>query len=190
MKKYNLGVEIGCGDRYSSELINRGEEFCSIKLIEPNPILYRDIASAPNPYENISVGNFAITKECREEDMYLFGYCTFMESANSFLQLSIEENGLRNWALLKKKVRCFAMDFLDKGGIDYLILTNNGCELDVLNFMVSRPEIIRTKYYCHNQKHWQYYNQVTAWMDKNGYIGRVTEMSQYGTFLNLQFERK
>ncbi len=197
MKKYKLGMEIGCGDRYSSELLNRAEEFEAIQLIEPNPILYKDISSAPNPHGNISTGNFAIAETKRQlyplnsnRYFYNFGYCSFLQEANSFLQLSCEEESFNFWMPFRILVKCSSMAQIDKGDIDYLILTCHGSEVAILEEMVSRPQVIRTKYYCHNHKHWQYYSQITMWMAKNGYVGTLLEKSQYDTYFHIEYIKK
>lgn len=189
MKKYKLGVEIGCGDRYSSELVGRFAEFEQIKLIEPNKILYHDIATAPNPHDNIVTANFAISELDGEDKFYGFGYCSFLHNASSFLNLSCEDDAFKYWAPLSYFVKCQKMSSIDKGDIDYLILTCQGSEMFVLEDMISRPQIIRTKYYCHNAKHWQHSNQITAWMMKNGYTGRLIETNLHNTFMHIEFTK-
>lgn len=190
MKKYKLGMEIGAGDRYSSELISAYNDFEQIKLIEPNSILYHDLASAPNPHENISVGNFAIDSTYGVSEMYCFGYCSFLSHANSFLKLSCEEDAAEYWKSLKTLVNAKRMRQVDSGEIDYLVLTCQGSEMFVLDDMISRPEIIETKYYCHNAKHWEYYNQISVWMAKNGYVGNLLDKSQYDTYFHIEYRKK
>ena len=193
--KYGLGVEIGAGDRYSSELLNRAEEFEAVQLIEPNAILYHDIASADKA-ENVSVGNFAIAENKRKlylpgdkRSFYNFGYCSFLEGADSFLKLSCEDESFVCWQPLKSLVRWEPMSKIDTGNIDYLILTCHGSEMFVLEDMISRPQIIRTKYYCHNAKHWEYYGQISKWMGTNGYIGTLLETNQHHTFMHIEFKK-
>ena len=187
MKKHKVAMEIGCGDRYSSLLVNRYEEFDKIYLIEPNNRLFKDIASAANPWENITVGNFAIGPEKKVSTFYDFGYASFLEEADSFLKLSCEENAVDFWKLFAYPKHVMTMDTVDLGDIDYLVLTNQGSEMFVLDKMVSRPSTIITKYYCHNAKHWEHYNKVTAWMAKNGYAGKLLDRNEHGTYLHIEF---
>lgn len=197
MKKYKLGVEIGAGDRYSSELLDRKEEFEEIHLIEPNKALYESFYHVGTHFDNIRVFNFAVSNYssiegmgCSDEAFYNFGYCSFLRCASSFLKLSCEDNATEYWRPLLQMVKCKRMNEIDKGNIDYLVLTCNGSEMFVLDDMKSRPSIIRTKYYCHNAKHWQYYNQVSAWMDNNGYKGKILDRSQYSTYYHLEFQKQ
>lgn len=189
MKKYKLGVEIGAGDRYSSELIGRYEEFDQIRLIEPNAVLYHDLATAPNPHDNIITGNFAISDFDGKVGLYHFGYCSFIFASHSFLELSCEQGAWTFWEPMCSDVKCTKMSKIDNGEIDYLILTCQGSEMFVLNDMISRPKIIRTKYYCHNAKHWAYYNQISNWMNINNYTARLLEINQHSTFLHLEFSK-
>lgn len=189
MKKYKLGMEIGCGDRYSSLLVNRYEEFDKIYLIEPNNRLFKDMASAANPWENIVVGNFAIGPEKKFSTFYDFGYASFLEESDSFLKLSCEDNALDFWKIFAYHKNVLTMDSVDLGDIDYLVLTNQGSEIFVLDKMVSRPSIIITKYYCHNAKHWEHYNKVTTWMAKNGYVGKLLDRNEHGTYLHIEFKK-
>jgi len=190
MNKYKLGVEIGCGDRYSSELYGRWNEFEQIQLIEPNEILYHDISSAPNPEENISVGNFAISDNSAEEQpFYNFGYCSFLSKASSFLKLSCEDSAPDHWFDLQTMVKCKKMGQIDCRDIDYLVLTCQGSEMFVLNNMVSRPKVIRTKYYCHNAKHWEYYNQISTLLAKYGYTPNLLDRSQYSTYFHIEWTK-
>lgn len=189
MKRYKLGVEVGAGDRYSSELLNRAAEFEAVQLIEPNAILHHDLASADKA-ENVSVGNFAISDFEGNDKFYNFGYCSFLHNADSFLTLSCEENAWKYWKLLSNLVQSKKMSSIDVGNIDYLILTCHGSEIFVLEDMISRPQIIRTKYYCHNAKHWEYYNKISKWMGENGYSGTVLETNQYQTFMHIEFKKQ
>jgi hypothetical protein len=191
MKKFKRAMEIGCGDRNSSELLHRTTEFDNIYLIEPNKILYHDVMNFVAPYENVAVGNFAIGKENGSERFYHFGYCSFLESSNSFLKTSCEPEALCYWvSYVNRNVETRTMSSIDLGDIDYLILTNQGSEMFVLDDMISRPQVIRTKYYCHNAKHWEYYNKVTAWMQQNGYQGNLLDRNEHGTFLHIEFVKK
>lgn len=187
--KYKLGVEIGAGDRYSSELLNRAGEFEAVQLIEPNTILHHDLASADKA-ENVSVGNFAVSYIDMDQYLYNFGYCSCLAAASSFLADSCEDNAHDFWLPLRTETKCMRMSQIDRGDIDYLVLTCQGSEIFVLNDMISRPQIIRTKYYCHNAKHWETYNGITAWMMKNGYSGTVLETNQHHTFMHIEFKRK
>lgn len=189
-------MEIGAGDRYSSELISAYNDFEQIKLIEPNAILYHDLASAPNPHENISVGNFAVAENKRKlylpgdkRPFYNFGYCSFLQESESFLKNSCEHNALDFWGPMRTLVPCQSMKSIDSGEIDYLILTCQGSEMFVLDDMVSRPKVIITKYYCHNAKHWEYYNQISEWMAKNGYKGNLLDKSQYDTYFHIEYRK-
>lgn len=180
-------MEIGAGDRYSSELLGRFAEFDEIRLIEPNKILYHDLATAPNPHDNIITANFAISYLNVDQYLFNFGYCSFLAAASSFLTNSCEDDAYKFWEPLRSTVKCERMDKIDNGEIDYLVLTCHGSETFVLDYMISRPKIIRTKYYCHNAEHWEYYNNITAWMGKNGYTGHLLERNQHGTFMHIEF---
>ncbi len=106
------------------------------------------------------------------------------------MALSVEEGSAESfWAPLLQDVVVYDMNKVDDGTIDLLVLTCNGSEMNVLSRMRSRPVRMVTRYYCHNERHWEYYNRIGAWMAMNGYTHRVRESNQHGTFFHVEWTR-
>lgn len=193
MKKYHKGVEVGAGDSYSSQLLKRKDEFEFLWLIEPNNILFEDLSKSLGHFkikqDRVYLMNAAASNSSENKELFNFGYCSYVEGNESFIKMSCEPEAETFWKPLKTKTHCFKFGDIDEGDIDYLVLTCNGGEMDVLNQMKSRPEIITTKFYCHNGHHWAYYNQIARWMRQNNYGGNVLEKSMYDTYFHLEFTR-
>lgn len=175
-------IEIGAGDSYSSELLKISHLFDSIELFEPNLTFYLDLSKKQT--NKIKVYHNAVSNFNGLSQLYNLGYCSYLENANSFVKLSCEENAKDFFyknpvqVLDSKIIKC-----------DYLVLTCHGSEFNILTNLEIRPKIITTKFYCHNQNHWNYYNQIINWMNKNSYVGQLRETNQYQTYFDLIFTK-
>jgi len=169
-------IEIGAGDSYSSELLKISHLFDEIELYEPNLIFYSDLAKKQT--NKIKTHHNAISNFNGLSQLYNLGYCSYLENTKSFVKLSCEDNAKDFF--YKNPVQVLDSRFIKD--CNYLVLTCHGSEFNVLTNLEIRPKIITTKFYCHNQNHWNYYNQIIDWMNKNGYIGQLRETNQYKTY--------
>jgi len=185
---FNYGVEVGSGDSFSSILYKNTGLYKSILLIEPNKLLFKDLKEKiveNNVHANLL--NVGISSISNEIDFFNFGYCSFLRGYPSFLKLSCEEDAENFWQMRSESCNCINFSIIDNGNIDYLVLTCNGAELDVLNNMTSRPKIIKTKYYCHNHLQVYFYNEISKWMRLNSYSGKLIKTNRYKTYHEIDF---
>ena len=195
--KFKFAVEVGAGDRASSILaknswfIDGHHPYKADKsiLIEPNPILFKDLTVFLTPLRDFRVINTAFSNKTGWSKLLLFGYCSYLVGKPSFLNLSCEADAENFWDGISYDVYTQKFSSFDNGEIDLLVLTCNGAELDILENMTSRPIIIRTKFYAHNAKHWEYYNKIVNWMKANGYQSNVLDTNQHRTFFDVEFIR-
>ncbi len=179
--RYENVVEIGAGDSYSSEGLSmflRGEAE-RVTLYEPNALLCADLRRAAEGLEGVSIREEAVTSHF--DDLFYFGYASFLRGNPSFLATSIEPEGVKWWEPLAREVACQKVDRVDYGCIDYLILTNSGGEMDVLKGLVSRPRVIVTKHMTHNRAQGEEFNKVCTWMAKHSYIGHRLSVNRHMT---------
>ncbi len=187
--RYENVVEIGAGDSYSSEglaMFRRGEAE-RVTLYEPNALLCADLRRAAEGLEGVSIREEAVTSHF--DDLFYFGYASFLRGNPSFLATSIEPEGVKWWEPLAREVACRKVDRVDYGTIDYLICTCNGSEMDVLSGLVSRPKAIRTKTMVHNQKQGEIFSQICTLMTKRGYTGRRVSVNRFMTMNDIFWSR-
>lgn len=190
MKKWLNGVEIGAGDSKSSLLLRKYNDFEFVLLYEPNNELFSDLnENLPNS-NRVSAYKMAVGEGPMQNELFNFGYCSYLKGSFSFIKTSCEEDSEEYWKPLISKCQTVNIRQIDPGNIDYLVLTNNGSELDVLVSMLSRPIIIETKFYMHNQEQVNYYNLLSNWMAENNYRGQILDKSQYNTYYHVKFVRK
>lgn len=186
--RYRHVVEIGAGDSYSSEGLSWTTHADHVTLYEPHPALWADLSRAAAGMPNVSVVREAIAN--RFAPLYLFGYASFLHGAPSFLATSVEEGYERWWGPLALEVPLNKVDRIDGGEIDYLILTVNGGEVDILRALVSRPAVIRTKHYLHNARQWEDATTTFGWMHRERYVGRTLATNQHQTHLAIEWRRE
>lgn len=196
LKSITRLVEIGAGDSWSSQgvaLLRDLSPTCRVDLFEPNSILCADLAesleglSKINP--NVNVYGLALSDLSYEGNLYHLGYASYLAGAQSFIRQSIEDEGEQFWHPLVRPVKVVDVRVYDHGDIDYLVLDCGGSELDILNVLRSRPKIIRTKFRCHNARHWEYTNEIIRWMGINLYQGSTLESSPYQTFFHIEWTK-
>ena len=193
---YNHVVEIGAGDRYSSEglAIARRGEATRMSLFEPNAILHADLLAVLPEYYHVNLYPWAIIGDTgwmtKGIVLYHFGYASFLCGAPSFLVTSTEPEGEQFWAPVGKRISAMRIGMVDDGSWDYLILTCNGCELEILQGLKSRPRIIQTKHYCHNARQWVETRLIWEWLEQHGYKGTVLDTNQHGTFFSIAWQRQ
>ncbi len=191
VKRYCHVVEIGAGDRFSTEGLSWCTHAEQVTLIEPHKLLWSDLNRAAAGLPNVRVHYMAVTAvPGAVASLYHMGYASFLKGSPSFLSLSVEPEGLAFWEPLLRPVPYVYMGEFDlKGDIDYLILTTGGGEASILEAMHSRPEVIRTKHYLHNAAQWADADATFAWMMANRYGGRVVETVPHGTFIAVEWRR-
>lgn len=187
--RYNHVVEIGAGDSASSRGLPMMTHADKVTLYEPNSILWKELNHAAAGMDNVSVVNAAVSDGSEFVRLYHVGYASYVEKSPSFLGTSIESEGAQFLFPLLREVRAVSVGVAIPSDVDYLILTANGSEYEILLGMKTRPAIIRTKHYCHAAQHWFVYNQIEGWMKANGYVGRLLESNQHQTFLHIEWKR-
>ena len=187
--RYKHVVEIGAGDSYSSLGLSMLESADKVTLYEPNRLLCADLMKVAEGRSTLTVHPWAVMKVSMEATPLIhLGYASYLWGAPSFIKLSIEENGEDCLFHLAKNVRLVGMEEIDDGDIDYLILTNNGGELSVLQSMKSHPKIIHTKHYIHNHAQGHQSGLICEWLHQNGYRAQVLETNRYSTFHHLVWQ--
>lgn len=185
-----IGAEIGCGDWRSCEIKNYNVD--NIYLFEPNIIFYQDIVKNTINNDKVRSFNCAVSDKDYIGTFYNYGYTSFLKGSDSFVNLW-------SWDALGKippsDPEVFYKDLttnvvvlnssqLDKN-INFLVLTNNGCEYKVLQNLEFRPKYIQVKYYLHTHKQMAYYNLISNWMNQNQYKSIVLDKARFDTYFNL-----
>lgn len=187
MIEYEHVMEIGAGDAASSDGLKWGGKAGIVTLYEPHLTLFADLCQAAAGMFNVHVHNAAVTSEFL--DLYHIGYASYLRGRPSFLATSIEPDGEKWWEPLAREVTCQKVDRVDWGTVDYLILTTNGSEMDILPRLISRPKRIDTKHMCHNARHWEEFNKVHVWMTHRGYVGRRLSVNQHNTLTHISWTK-
>ena len=210
---YNHVVEIGAGDRASSEALDEGiwKQAGRITLYEPNKILYADLVKAedlilrrdhtaykgyvdPFPFRRaVQVINAAVASATWGQlDFYHMGYASWASGAPSFVATSVEPEGLAYLAPLVRKVSALEAAKVVGPDVDLLILTCNGCERVCLESMDRNPHWpaeIRTKHYMHNAAQVAEAQAVWLLLGGRGYRGTAVERNQHGTFCHIHWRQ-
>ena len=191
--KLSKGVEIGAGDYAASFLLKNRDVFDQIELYEPNPVLFEDLRSKIGNFDRVNLFDFAVSNYSSDGDIFFnVGRSSFLKGAESFLNLthkeSPDEGTLPEEYLigLSTSVKVKNIKEIDNE-IDFLSLTCNGCEFNILSAMQSRPKMVRVCAYVHNQHHRQYYSKISQWMSSNDYILNGHNSNKLGTFSELFF---
>lgn len=187
--RYRHVVEIGAGDRFSSQGWSWATHADKVTLYEPNTLLWGDLMRATAGMSNVQVQCQAVAGQTGVSQLIHLGYASYLAGHPSFLNLMIEPDGEQWYRSLMRGVVVAGIGDVDKGDWDYLILTNNGGEMAVLNGMRSRPKVIRTKHYMHNGKQVGYNQMMFNWLQGNGYGGQVLETNEHNTFYHLEWRR-
>lgn len=190
-----IAAEIGCGDLRSSEF--KKYSFEKVYLFEPNILFYQDIVNKIIDDNRITTFNCAVSNKDYIGKFYNYGYTSFLKGSSSFVNLwswdALGKNPPSDPEVFYKDLitNVVVLDSarLDKN-IDFLILTNNGCEYNVLQNLQNRPKYIKVKYYLHTIKQMQYFNTITQWMLNNRYSGYVLDKNTYNTYNDILFERQ
>lgn len=190
-RRYRHVVEIGAGDSHSSE----GLSWCThaelVTLFEPHPVLCADLRSAAQGLPNVSVRPEAVSDVGGNWPLVHLGYASYLLGYPSFYGSSIEDTAevpqlLSPISLLVPVVTTNAAVPED---CDLLILTCGGAEHRILNTMEARPQVIQTKHYCHNARHWEEAAKLDHWLLHHGYTGAVTARNQHSTFMAVTWRR-
>ena len=188
MKRYKHLVEIGAGDAEISEGLSWTTHAERVTLVEPNPIFAASLREAAAGLNNVQVREEEITAVF--SPLVLLGYASYLAHNPSFFATSIEPEAHYFMEPLKHEAFCVKPDLFDQGDIDYLILTPNGGEFEILSGLTSRPSIIRTKHYLHNGIQHDVARGVFAWMHHNRYVPVELSSNQHRTFLSLEWRRQ
>lgn len=195
IQRYRHVVEIGAGDSYSSQCLSWATHADKVTLYEPNTLLWADLNRAAAGLPNVEVSRLAVGNATGIAQLVHMGYASYLIGAPSFLNLGVREKhpelNVEAWMRpLARGVVATSAAQVDKGDWDYLVLTNNGAEILVLDKMKSRPEVIRTKHYMHNKDQCLYAKTMFNWLYANKYKARVLETNTYNTFYHLEWQRE
>lgn len=187
---FKHAVEIGAGDRYSSQLLALPgiEAVPRVELYEPHELLCQDLTNATRRNHIVSI-NVAIGPLACTQPLIHLGYASYLAGLPSFLKTSCEEEAEKHWESLTRAVRVMSMESIDDGTIDYLVLTNNGGEMGCLLTMRSRPLVIRTRHLVHNAAQGEQLNLVVRWMMDHAYGGTLVETNEHRTLQAIEWRK-
>lgn len=182
-------VEIGAGDSHSSQVLATPDWLgCPrIELYEPHRLLADDLALHAPPHATVTQA--AVAMYSGVHPLIHLGYASYLARYPSFLNTSCEPEAEQHWLPLTKSVVVHAMDAIDDGAIDALILTCNGAEMECLMGMRSRPAVIRTRHYCHSALQWTELNKVARWLMDHAYSGVLVETNEHRTLQAIEWRK-
>mgnify|MGYP001560938740 FL=1 len=186
-ERYKHVVEIGAGDSMCSQALMLLKGADRVTLYEPNTILCADLKRVAIGRKTVTVVESAVDGTSGTAPLIHLGYASYLLGAPSFVKLSIENDGEKWLSPLVKEVKLVRMGEIDSGDIDHLILTNNGCEMAVLCGMKSRPGVIQTKHYIHNEAQGKQSGLVCNWLHEHGYRAQVKAVNRYQTHYHLMW---
>ena len=168
--RINKIVEVGCG--YSP--ISMSKVFWQdiskkVILIEPNIFFYKNLLDEISKFSNIQCYNCAIYDKNELVNFFLVGQSSYIEGVDSPLQTHLR--GCANVFYKRQKVvvPAFKIDFFDKKDIDYLIISNEGCEFFVLKYLISRPIFIFLQIYNLDGYKMPFSKEIFNWFNDNNY---------------------
>lgn len=192
---YRHVMEIGAGDRYSSEAlpIALNGQARKVTLYEPNILLASDLGlyldGCRPPSVDIRLHQMAVASATWGQlDFYHMGYASWALGAPSFMRTSIEPEGLDYLGPLVRKVTGVEAGKVVTEDVDLLILTCNGCERYCLESMEQHnrwPQEIRTAHYIHNHAQSEEAGHIWRMLSQRGYQATVTAQNQHRTFARL-----
>lgn len=186
--KIKVGAEIGCGDWRSCEIKKHDIE--KVYLFEPNSLLSKDVFQKTKGNPKYQVFSCAIDNKSYIGKLYYYGYSSFLKGSNSFTNLWKEDGKSREaekfYEKLSDDILVLDAHILDKD-IELLILTCEGCELNILNRLEFRPKFIQVKYHCQTPEQYQYTDKITQWFAQNSYKGILLDRNELGTYFNVIF---
>src|SRR5688500_801421 len=94
-------VEIGAGDRYSSQLLELVKHIDHIQLIEPNMTLACDLGDAVRErgLTNVLVRGGVVGAARGSAELIHMGYASYVRGAPSFLRLGCEDDCEEYWKM-------------------------------------------------------------------------------------------
>lgn len=189
---YKHVVEIGAGDRHSSEALKLCDRAERVTLYEPNQLLCDDLMEANHyPVSKIAIHRVAVGGLGGDRvELFHMGYASWVLNVPSFMATSCEPEGFTFLEPLLRSVP--SLDAAEAVGedVDLLILTCNGSErfcLESLDQHKRFPRQIRTAHYIHNGKQSAEAQAVWAWFQMRGYRGEATETNQHRTFYRVSW---
>lgn len=191
-------VEIGAGDRYSSEALSVTVKTPhKVTLYEPNTLLAADLMVATKDLPHIKVHPMAVSSKTGISQLVHLGYASYLMGYPSFFRLGIEEGGQaelnpEQWVRpLARGVVTAGISEVDDGTWDILYLTCNGAELSVLTGgMKSRPKVIYTKHLTHNGEQSAEAQRVWAALNEMSYAGNAIEVNAHRTFCRVEWRKR
>lgn len=186
-------AEVGCGDWRSCTIKDYGVDYKKLYLFEPNLLFYQDIIKNTINNDKIKSFNCAVSNKDYIGEFYTYGYTSFLKGSDSFVNLwswkALGQNPPNDPEVFYKDLitNVNIIDGARLPEVDFLILTCNGCEFNVLERLQFRPKLIRVKYYLHTIEQINYFSKVTNWMINNGYQGKIIDRSQYDQFQDIIF---
>ncbi len=189
MTHFHHLVEIGAGDRWSSEGLARAMagHADKVTLYEPNSILRADLGvAAEYPSLNLTIRPEAVNAVGGQQLLYHLGYASYLAGEPSFYATSIEPEGVPFLTPLARAVEVVTTNQAITADVDALVLTAGGAERAILETMTARPKVLWTKHYCHRPEQWEETHQILALLDRYGYQTRVISVNQHRTFHALE----
>jgi FkbM family methyltransferase len=137
------------------------------QLVEPSVGSYDSLKKTFGHLDNVKIWNVAVSNHCGYESFVDCGKGSSLDKSNS-----PAKRFNNKWDSYKRvQVACVTFDKIDDGTIDVLHVDIEGGEQAVLDFLVSRPRIIRIETH---ETHAELADKkkiagIYSWMNENGY---------------------
>ncbi len=153
-------------------------------LIEPNPLVYADLALRAQAHPNVRVLGLACAEREGLHPLVLLGDRSFLMGVSSPMQGLYHGRAEEMWSQFVLPVYGVPFVRLDPGDIDLLYLSVEGAEWTVLRQLVSRPAIIAFPCYAANDYGYVMPHVIEAkdWLERQGYQpikGLTDELATY-----------
>jgi len=165
--KYTHVVEIGVYKPSTANTLDFIKEGTFCTLFEADPDIANEIINQfSNKKYNVEIHSCALTSSNGSMKLYKAGSSSFLETVDFSPAIMHDGYIKKDSNTIEVKTRRFST--FDKGDIDILSIDIEGGEWDVINDMISRPNVI-----CIETQSRDYINpgikKITQWLENNNY---------------------
>ncbi len=139
-------------------------------LFEPNIFLFKDLIVKFKDFDNVCLYNYGIYNDNKIVNFYLDHYWSFIEGINAPIYANQKNNIERILKFHKVLINAYKISVFDKGNIDFLSLSCEGCEWFCLEHLVSRPKIIRINNFNNSGYNNFFQKNIEKWIKENNYV--------------------
>jgi len=192
--KFNNGLEIGASDAKGSFILQNYSFFINGTLIEPNIILFKDLIKKTMAQTNIKIKNFAVSNFSGSEDLYHIGRSSFLKNSDSFINLMSKspwEGSKPEYYLSKlaKPVKVVDIKSFELEKFDFISLSCNGSELNILKDIKYLPVFLRCTFNYQNEHQVQYSQKIFNILNKYNYKVINIIKNETQTFSDIIFQK-